>query len=428
MLYRICDQSGSARLLFFLAEGKRLASSLLEGEETNMRPLVTSIFAVAFSVAAGCSQQTASMPSSDTAGAVRVRTAVTVSTIYSFQGSPDGSIPEAGLTLFAGKFYGTTTTGGMGRRSEGTIFDVREDGTEQVLHSFSFTPDGSSPESGLTNYHGALYGVTSVGGAKSVGVVYEFKPDSGKERVVYSFQNGMDGATPTGDLTVHYNLLWGTTLFGGQDSAGVVFKVRTDGIEGVVHAFTGTPDGDRPHGGLVEMDDSLYGTTELGGANNLGCVFKIDPDGTERVLYSFKGAGSDDGAAPRAGLTVLNGLLYGVTSRGGGADMGTVFEVRPNGTEKVLYSFKGSDGKFPYAALTPLKDRLYGTTINGGANSFGTLFEIRPDGTFRSLHDFAGTDGAGPDGQLTGATGNALIGTTRRGGDHNKGTVFLVQL
>jgi uncharacterized repeat protein (TIGR03803 family) len=394
-----------------------------------MRSVVI-LFGVALTVVAGCSQQTvSSTPASNAALAVpRVRAGVTFSTIYNFKGAPDGSIPEAGLTLFAGKFYGTTTAGGTGAHNDGTIFDVGLDGTEHVRHSFTFTPDGSKPGSGLTNLNNlAMYGTTSVGGDKSVGIVYEFKSD-GSYRIVYSFKNGADGANPDGDLTVLNNLLYGTTLFGGADANGVVFEVHTDGTERVVYAFTGMPDGDRPHGGMAQLNGTLYGTTELGGANNLGCVFSVKPDGTEKVIYSFKGAGSSDGSAPLAGLTVLNGLLYGVTSKGGANDDGTVFEVHDDGTERVIHSFNGSDGMYPYAGLTVLKGLLYGTTIRGGANDFGTVFEVHTDGTFRMLHDFTGTEGAKPQAILTAAAGNALIGTARRGGTTNNGTVFLVQL
>jgi uncharacterized repeat protein (TIGR03803 family) len=115
-------------------------------------------------------------------------------------------------------------------------------------------------------------------------------------------------------------------------------------------------------------------------------------------------------------------------AEGGAHDGGTIFEVHEDGTERVVYSFKRSDGMFPYAGLTELRGLLYGTTIRGGANDFGTAFEVHPDGSYRVLHDFAGTDGSGPDGTLTVAAGNALIGTTRRGGTTNNGTVFLVSL
>jgi uncharacterized repeat protein (TIGR03803 family) len=393
-----------------------------------MRPLAICV-GVALSVLAACSHQTTSPPVSDTAYALpRAPAGMTFSTIYSFKGAPDGGIPEAGLTLFAGRFYGTTSAGGTGPHNDGTVFSVQEDGTEHVLHSFVFTPDGSVPEAGLANLNNvSLYGTTSIGGAKGDGIVYEVKSD-GTERLVYSFKGGKnDGVNPVGDLTRLNGLLYGTTLFGGPDSKGVVFEVHTDGTERVVYAFTGTPDGDRPHGGMAHLNGALYGTTELGGANNRGCVFTVKPDGTEKVLYSFKGAGSSDGAAPLAGLTVSNGLLYGVTRSGGANDDGTVFEVHVDGTERVIHSFNGSDGRFPYAGLTVSKGLLYGTTIRGGANDYGTVFEVHTDGMFRVLHDFTGTDGAGPDASLLLAAGNAFLGTTRRGGTTNNGTVFLVK-
>lgn len=397
-----------------------------------MRPLSV-LLLLSLGVFAACSQQAglSSIPSR-AAAQHRLHANVAFSTIYNFKGAPDGAIPEAGLTLFAGKFYGTTTSGGTDPHNDGTVYDVEENGTEHVLHSFTSSPDGGVPKAGLTNLlNESLYGTTSIGGDHGFGTVYEMKPD-GTEHVLYNFKCNIkvcnDGANPEGDLTALNDKLYGTTLYGGADYKGIVFEVHTDGTERIVYSFIGTPDGDRPHGGLVELNGSLYGTAELGGANNLGCVFKVDPDGKETVLYSFRGPSNSDGSAPLAGVTVLNGLLYGVTSKGGAHDDGTVFEVHEDGTERVIYSFNGSDGMFPYAGLTVLKNSLYGTTIRGGANDLGTAFEVHPDGSYRVLHDFAGTDGSGPDGTLTVAAGNALIGTTRRGGASNNGTVFLVSL
>jgi uncharacterized repeat protein (TIGR03803 family) len=72
--------------------------------------------------------------------------------------------------------------------------------------------------------------------------------------------------------------------------------------------------------------------------------------GTEKVLHSF----GDSRAAfgPEAGL-IVNGTLNGTTA--GGAfttNCGTVFSITPDGTETVLYSFKGgtTDGSDPEAA------------------------------------------------------------------------------
>jgi hypothetical protein len=48
--------------------------------------------------------------------------------------------------------------------------------------------------------------------------------------------------------------------------------------------------------------------------------------GTENVLHSF--AGNPDGATPYAGLTNVNGVLYG-TTYAGGTGSGTVFSITP---------------------------------------------------------------------------------------------------
>ena len=63
-----------------------------------------------------------------------------------------------------------------------------------------------------------------------------------------------------------------------------------------------------------------------------------------KLLYSFKGG--NDAGYPYAGLTILNGTLYGTTYGGGGGfEWGTVFKVGLTGIEHVLYRFKaGNDG------------------------------------------------------------------------------------
>jgi hypothetical protein len=48
-----------------------------------------------------------------------VRNSVSFASIYSFQGAPDGSIPEAGLIDVNGTLYGTTSTGGTGCSGSG---------------------------------------------------------------------------------------------------------------------------------------------------------------------------------------------------------------------------------------------------------------------------------------------------------------------
>lgn len=193
--------------------------------------------------------------------------------------------------------------------------------------------------------------------------------------------------------------------------------------EEFINPFGANPDGAHPIAPLTLLDSVFYGTTEAGGDNDKGCVYKINADGSQHVVYSFKG-GSGDGAVPNAGLTVLNGVLYGVTSEGGTNDDGTVFDLATNGSEeKVSHSFNGTNGRHPRASLAVLNGKFYGTTDGGGSADDGTVFEVQTDGTFRQLHSFEGRDGNKPLGALT-VFGSGLFGTTLMGGANNDGTVF----
>jgi uncharacterized repeat protein (TIGR03803 family) len=95
------------------------------------------------------------------------------------------------------------------------------------------------------------------------------------------------------------------------------------------------------------------------------------------VLHSF-GSGKD-GSKPLAGLTVLNGQLYGTTSAGGLKKVGTIYTITPSGSESVVYSFLGgAGGQFPDANLTAIDGVLYGTTMWAFGRKDGTAFVYSP--------------------------------------------------
>jgi uncharacterized repeat protein (TIGR03803 family) len=240
--------------------------------------------------------------------------------------------------------------------------------------------------------NGALYGTTIVGGVSCVsdgggcGTVFSITP-GGKEKVVYSFRGGTDGALPGGagliDVT---GTLYGTTRYGGAysthfvGSAGTVFTITPSGKEKVLHSFGSGTDGIEPQSGLIEVNGTLYGTTYSGGSGHcgtFGCgtVFSITPSGRETVLHSFSGP---DGHEPMTALLNVNGTLYGTTNSGGAHGFGTVFSMTLSGDETVLYSFGGSgqDGLFPESGVIDVNGTLYGTTWWGGATNGGTVFSI----------------------------------------------------
>src|SRR5262245_42383197 len=117
------------------------------------------------------------------------------------------------------------------------------------------------------------------------------------------------------------------------------------------------------NGPLVLLSNTLYGTAYYSGNYYGGTIFKIKTDGSGfAVLRQF--TRSNDGASPYGGLRLRGTTLYGTTAAGGASGNGTVFKIKPDGTDfAILKSFAGSDGRFPYGELTWAGANLYGTTM-----------------------------------------------------------------
>lgn len=202
-----------------------------------------------------------------------------------------------------------------------------------------------------------------------------------------------------------------------------------------IATFAGS-NGSEPYDSLIQgTDGSLYGTTSKGGTANLGTVFKIAPGGVLTVIHSFLGP---DGSLPTGALLqASNGRLYGTT---GGSDnnLGTIFEISTNGDFKLLHTFTGPDGAIPQTALIQATDGdLYGTTSSGGASGVtagGTIFKISLAGELTTLFNFNPNNEGGyqPLGALLQAKDGDLYGTAGAGGAPNEfggfGTIFKITL
>jgi uncharacterized repeat protein (TIGR03803 family) len=86
--------------------------------------------------------------------------------------------------------------------------------------------------------------------------------------------------------------------------------------ESILWSFTyggAIEDGLNPDSGVImDAGGNIYGTTLYGGTNNQGAVFKLPAQGNESVLWSF--GNGNDGSLPAAGLTMdASGNLYGAT-------------------------------------------------------------------------------------------------------------------
>jgi uncharacterized repeat protein (TIGR03803 family) len=108
-------------------------------------------------------------------------------------------------------------------------------------------------------------------------VVFEVNIKTMKEKVLYSFTGGTDGAYPSSGITRDAKgNLYGATQTGGADDVGVVFQV-TGKKETVLHSFDGT-DGEHPFTSpLLDHSGTLYGVTYAGGTYGEGTVFSLKP-------------------------------------------------------------------------------------------------------------------------------------------------------
>jgi uncharacterized repeat protein (TIGR03803 family) len=194
---------------------------------------------------------------------------------------------------------------------------------------------------------GNLYGTTEEGGNtgcydnSGCGTAFALSLDSGvwTRSMVYTFSGGSDAAWPTGSLVLDgAGNLYGTSIFGGALGSGTVYElspIQNGWTESVIHGFGAEDDGQLPADEILVFDQygALYGTTVDGGANGYGTVFKMTPSGgswTESVLYSF--VAGIDGESPWAGLLYFNGDFWGTTEEGGGdgcneVGCGIVFKI-----------------------------------------------------------------------------------------------------
>jgi uncharacterized repeat protein (TIGR03803 family) len=329
--------------------------------------------------------------------------------------------------------------------------------TEKLLYRFTGSTTSGQPNSGfIADRAGNLYGTANLVN----GAVFELSPPtqqggSWTESVLYFFQGGSDGFSPSGSKLVMdtKGILYGSNAFGGTinsvcpQGCGTVYQLspQTGGTwsETVLYRFPGQSGGVLPTGITLLPNGWLVGAAMSGGdAANDGLIFGLQAPSvsggswTKHILYKFQGG--SDGSGPDAPLLAdKNGNLFSTTQTGGSINAncsggcGTIFELTPptskSGlwTKTTLYNFQGgaTDGALPEHGLIPdASGNLYGTTFQGGPSELGTAFELSPPAqsgggwTETTLHTFNGPpDGIYPNGVVVDQTGN-LYGATAEGG------------
>lgn len=295
--------------------------------------------------------------------------------------APGGEIPWSGLVLASnGNFYGTTAYGGA--YGGGTVFEITPGGTFTSLYSFGFS-NGSAPQGGLVQgSDGNLYGTTS-GFENDPGTIFSITP-SGSLTTLYTFcsqPDCTDGYQPdAGPIQGTDGNFYGTTNRGGASNYGTVFKITPAGELTTLYSFCSRQncaDGDEPTGSLVQATDgNFYGTTVYGGTQGGGTLFKITAAGQFTLLHTFcSQSNCGDGENPAGGLMqATDGNLYGTAQYGGAGSAGTVFRITTQGKFTTLHALQFGDGAYPDCTLLQAANgKIYGTT-EGGYN--GTIFKL----------------------------------------------------
>ena len=339
--------------------------------------------------------------------------------------------------------------------------------TETVLYRFQGGTDGDFPLNSplVVDHAGNLYGTTPGGGdtncTSGCGTVFQLSPPaqpggSGTETVLYRFQGGADGSSPTGVLLDAHGNLIGTTLNGGSgpctNGCGTLFQLSPPAATGgnwtksVLYEFPGGANGFAIGGLIADSAGNLYGVNiGADGAGANGAVAELTLPGgpgdswTETVLYRFKGVpryqSVGDGSRP-LGLTFdREGNLFGATFAGGfcqlfegGSCFGTVFELTPPAqagggwTESVVYRFRPRDQNPTAGVAVGTDGSIYGVT-------YVEVYQVVA-GRLIVLHNYGDNingNGKGPEAApILDRQGN-VYGTTCVGGQFDDGIAFKLE-
>jgi uncharacterized repeat protein (TIGR03803 family) len=357
--------------------------------------------------------------------------AQTYTDLFNFD-SAHGALPEFPDLLAQGRdgnLYGTTPDGGTPPMfNDGVVFTTTPNGVLTVLYNFEDSHRlGSRPFSGLTlGTDGSFYGTTLSGGVNRYGSIFRGAPGR-KNTLLYVFTNGADGNSPYAPpVQGNDGNFYGTTY------SGNIYQITAAGTFNALGQLSGVS-----YAPLLEaIDEDFYGTTYSGGDSNQGAVFRMTPKDSVTYVYSFDGT---HGAGPFGGLTQGNdGYLYGTTDQGGDYNDGVVFRLTPQGAIFVVHTFGDpnylNDGSFPSAGLVLASDgNFYGVTSEGGTNEgcprgCGVIFQVTPTGDYSILYNFDGSDGADPMSTPMQHTNGKTYGMTYTGGFSGDGVVYSFDL
>jgi uncharacterized repeat protein (TIGR03803 family) len=347
---------------------------------------------------------------------------------------PQGGRPGYLIQGANGTFYGTTqiSSEGTSQPNGGAVFSLTPGGTHTILHTFTAGsgknyPDGKSPNLLTEGPDGNLYGTTLFGGQNNAGVLYRVRETGSGFQMIHQFctqTNCADGDVPSLMVVGPDGNLYGTTLLGGTGNCpsgcGAIFRITPSaGTYEVVFSFNETTSGQYPTGFVVASDGTLYG-------RSFGYLYHYFPltGAVQATPLTFPDRGGLPSLAA-SGFTIgSNGNLFGLYQIYGLPGLG-LFEVDPDGSNLTLFPRYNTinGGGMPDAMLRATDGNFWISNYNG-SSGYGAIVSLSPQGTVLETFTPFGTSssvGAYPAGLLQAMDGT-FWGSTFQYGDAPKGS------
>jgi len=339
------------------------------------------------------------------------------------------------LSLFSTAQTGIWGVAGAGAQyNAGAIFKMDGSGNNYAVKESFFRFDGDYPQASLMQASdGKLYGITSSCCTfDAFSVFFRYDPSTKVYERLVNFDESINGLNSNASpIQAKNGKIYGVATKGGVFNQGVIFEFEPGTkVYKKVYDFD-TINGSNPQSALLEASDGmLYGLTNRGGNKDYGVLFQFDAQtGTYKKKVDMSGPPVNGGNPLGSLIQAKNGKLYGLTSAGGKDDFGTLFEFDPVTADfatKIEFDSHTTGGT-PFGSLLEASDgNLYGVTDGGGTGGFGVLFQYNPNtAAFNVKINFdEATNGSNPHSSLIQASDGKLYGNTQYGGTAGDGTLF----
>jgi uncharacterized repeat protein (TIGR03803 family) len=329
-----------------------------------------------------------------------------------------------------GNHHFWVTAGQGGSLGGGTLLTSDSLGNQWERAAYFYSTIGKWPNGDIVMAgNGKIYGVCQMGGWGDSCTLYSYDTLTQQITKHHDFaQVYIDGDVPVSGLVVASDCkLYGTALYGGTDSAGVIFSFNT-----LTNTYTDVYDFQRTTGAmpcseLLELPGGImYGVTERGGVNDGGVIFSFNPSTSAFAVLHYFDQATGSNPSRNTLIAAPDGYLYGAAQYGGTWGGGVIYRLdKSDSTYTVLHHMQYPDGMTPFGRLCYYNGKLYGLTLQGGAGAHGTLFSYDLTTDTLIVHvNFNGTNGAAPGRGLKLSSYGTMFGTTREGGVNDDGVIF----